>query len=175
MPCWTRRRRLPCRCEANRICEPVGAADRDGLVLAAIDRIPAEGGGDTADALRVEDVDGTTTSAVPAGQLEHVSLGCRAHHWTWVVEDQLGEQAGLARARWRHDQSVLLDRNAQPMTVVRHSKQEGVVVRVGESLPRRKRTTRPVRPAESRNAAPAQVQLNDRRVAATGMQAEQQT
>jgi len=60
------------------------------------------------------------------------------------------------------------------VTVVRPAHEEGVLVRVGESLPRWEGTAGPARPAEGCQTAPAKVQLNDGRVAAAGVQAEQQ-
>ena len=60
---------------ADGVGERVGAADRDGGVLAAVEGVPAEGGGDGADALRVEHVHRAAAGADAGGQLEHVVFG----------------------------------------------------------------------------------------------------
>ena len=60
---------------ADRVREPVGAADRGGRVLAAVDRVPPERGRHAADGLRVEHVHRAGAGPDAAGQLEHVVLG----------------------------------------------------------------------------------------------------
>ena len=81
---------------ADRAGEGVGAADRDGGVLAAVERVPAERGGDAADALGVEHVHRAAPGADAGGQLEHVVLGGGRHDRPGVVQDDPGQPAGLA-------------------------------------------------------------------------------
>ena len=87
--------------------ERVGAADRGGRVLAAGDRVPAEGGGDAADVLRVEHVHPALLGADRGGQLVHVGLGGGGDDRAGVAQDDIGEERGLVGPGRGHDQQVL--------------------------------------------------------------------
>ena len=83
---------------ADRVGEGVGAAVRDGGVLAAVEGVPAEGGEDGADALRVEHVYRAAAGADAGGELEHIVFGGGGQHRARVVQDDPGQPAGLACA-----------------------------------------------------------------------------
>jgi hypothetical protein len=70
--------------------ERVGAADRGGRVLAPGDRVPAEGGGDAADVLRVEHVHPALLRADRGGQVVDVGLGGGGDDRAGVAQDDIG-------------------------------------------------------------------------------------
>ena len=94
--------------------ERVGAADGGGGVLAAVDGVPAEGGRDAADVLGVEDVDRAEEGAHGAGQGVDVGFGGGGEDRAGVLDDHVGQEGRLIGPWWRHDEQVLLERNAQP-------------------------------------------------------------
>jgi hypothetical protein len=87
--------------------ERVGAADRGGRVLAAVDRGPAEGGGDAADVLGVEDVDRAKTGADRGGQGVDVGLGAGGDDRAGVAQDDIGQEGRLQHPWWGHHEQVL--------------------------------------------------------------------
>ena len=93
--------------------ERVGAADRDGGVLAAVERVPPERGRHGADALRVEHVHRAAAGADAGGELEHVVLGGGGQDRAGVVQDDPGQPAGLAAAGRAEDHRVLVQGQAQ--------------------------------------------------------------
>src|SRR5207302_11476342 len=77
--------------------ERVGAADGGGRVLAAVDRVPAERGGDAADVLRVEHVHRAELRAHQAGQRVHVRFGAGGDDRAGVAQDDIGQERRLER------------------------------------------------------------------------------
>ena len=75
--------------------ERVGAADGGGRVLAAVDRGPAEGGGDAADVLGVEHVHRAEAGADRGGQGVDVGLGAGGDDRAGVAQDDVGQERGL--------------------------------------------------------------------------------
>ena len=86
--------------------ERVGAADRGGRVLAALDRVPAEGGGHAADVLGVEHVDRAEAGADRGGERVDVGFGGGGDDRAGVAQDDVGEERGLVGAGRGHDQQV---------------------------------------------------------------------
>src|SRR6266704_2874961 len=81
---------------ADRVGERVRAADRDGRVLAPVEGVPPERGGDIADALGVEHVHRAARGADSGGERVDVVLGRGGQDRAGVAEDRAGEPAGLA-------------------------------------------------------------------------------
>ena len=154
--------------------ERVGAADRGGRVLAARDRVPAEGGGDSADVLRVEHVHPALLGAHRAGQRVDVGLGAGGDDRAGIPEDDIGQERGLIGPWRRHHQQVLFQRDAQAVPVVRPAEEHRVLVRFGDPVPHRERGADPARAAQRREAAPAQPQAEGVGEALAGVQPQVQ-
>src|SRR4029077_14197188 len=75
--------------------ERVGAADGGGGVLAAVDGVPAEGGRDAADVLRVEHVHRAELRADGAGQRVDVRFGAGGDDRAGVAQDDIGQERRL--------------------------------------------------------------------------------
>src|SRR5205807_10115313 len=86
--------------------ERVGAADCGGRVLAAVDGVPAEGGGDAADVLGVEDVHRADVHADCAGQVVDVGFGGGGEDRAGVLDDHVGQDGRLISAWWGHEELV---------------------------------------------------------------------
>ena len=138
--------------------ERVGAADRGGRVLAARDRVPAEGGGHAADVLGVEHVHPAVLGAHRGGQRVQVGFGAGGDDRAGVAQDDIGQEGGLMGARGRHDQQVLLERDPQAVPVVRPAQEHRVLVRSGDPVPQREQSADPAGAAQRGQPAPAQPQ-----------------
>jgi hypothetical protein len=125
--------------------ERVGAADRGGRVVAALDRGPAEGGGDGADVLGVEHVDRAELAADRAGQ--RVDVGFGGDDRAGVPQDDIGQERGLVRPRRRHHQQVLLQRDPQRVPVVGPAQEHRVRGRVEDPVAEREGGADPGRAA----------------------------
>ena len=160
---------------ADGVGECVGAADRDGGVLAAVEGVPAEGGGDGADALGVEHVHRAAVGADAGGQLEHVVFGGGGQDRAGVVQDDPGQPAGLAGAGRAEDHRVLVQRQAERVPVVRAAGQDRVVRRGGEQpLGEGEGRAGAAAVAEHGQPSPPPPQLDDGGVAFAGVQAQAQ-
>ena len=158
---------------ADRVGERVGAADRDRGVLAAGQRVPAEGGGDGADALGVEHVHRPALGADAGGELEHVVLGRGGQDRAGVVQDDPGQPAGLAAAGRAEDHGVLVQGQAERVPVVGAAGQDRVVGGGGEQpLSEGQARAGPAGVAEHGQPSPPPPQLDDRGQALAGVQAQ---
>ena len=107
--------------------ERVGAADRGGRVLAAVDRGPAEGGRDPADVLGVEHVHRAELGAHRAGQGVDVGFGGGGDDRAGVAQDDVGQERRLVGAGRGHDEQVLFQRDAQAVAVVGAAEEDRVL------------------------------------------------
>ncbi len=117
---------------------------------------------------------GPTRRPDAGGQLEHVVLGRGRHDRPGIVHDHPGQPAGLAGPRRGHDQRVLFERDAQRVPPLGPAQQDRMSPRVEQPLSGGQRPARPAGPAERREPAPAQPQLEERGVAAARPQPQVQ-
>src|SRR5262249_44147522 len=117
--------------------ERVGAADGGGRVLASVDGVPAEGGRDAADVLRVEDVHRAEEGPHGAGQVVDVGFGGGGDDRAGVLHDHVGQEGRLVGAGWRHDEQVLFERDAQLVPVVSAAEEHRVLARVDQPVAER--------------------------------------
>ena len=154
--------------------ERVGAADGGGRVLAAVDRGPAEGGGDAADVLGVEHVHRAEAGADRGGQGVDVGLGGGGDDRAGVAQDDVGQERGLVGAGRGHDQQVLFQRDAQAVPVVGPAEEDRVLAGFGDPVPQREGRADPAGAAQGGQAAPAQPQADEVGEALAGVQPQVQ-
>ena len=138
--------------------ERIRAADGSGRILAALDRGPGESRRHTADVLRVEDVDGTKSSAYRGGQRVDVRFGGGSDDRAGITQDDVSQERGLIRPRRRHHQQVLLQRNTQTVPVMSAAQEHRVLPGIQEAVEQRKRRADPAGAPQRGQAAPAQPQ-----------------
>ena len=135
--------------------ERVGAADRGGRVLAAVDRGPAERGGHAADVLGVEDVDRAEFGADRAGQGVDVGFGGGGDDRAGVAQDDVGQERRLVGPGRGHHQQVLLQRHVEPVPVVGAAEEHRVLARVDEPVAQREGGADPGRSGAGRRGGPS--------------------
>src|SRR6266567_2094529 len=136
----------------------IGAADRGGRVLAAVDRGPAERRGDAADVLGVEHVHRAELRADRAGQRVHIRFGAGGDDRPGVAQDDVAQERRLERPWWCHHEQVLFQRDPQAVPVVRPAEEHRVLARVQEPVAERQRAADARGAAQDRETGPAQVQ-----------------
>ena len=110
--------------------------------------------GDAADVLRVEHVHRPRWARTAAGQGEDVGLGGGGDHRAGVAQDDVGEERGLVGARRGHHQQVLLQRDPQPVPVVRPAQEHRMLAAGPAAVRQRERRGGSGRSGAARRSRP---------------------